>query len=108
MQTVYVVHPNDNVATALSDVEKGTASTIGAVIGERVPLSQPVKAGHKVAIKQIRNGEPVVKYGATIGMAKTDIATGGWVHVHTMQSCFDERSAHIDPESGSAFDTKYE
>ncbi len=108
MTDVYLVHSGDNVATALTDIPAGPAHTIGAERGRQIEVSQPVRAGHKIAMQPIRPGEPVVKYGAVIGLAQSDIQPGEWVHVHNMRSQFDQRSAMIDPDSGMAMDTVYE
>ncbi len=40
--------------------------------------------GHKYAIRQIANGENVIKYGMPIGRATCDIAVGDHVHVHNV------------------------
>ena len=40
--------------------------------------------GHKYAIKPIKLGENVVKYGMPIGHATADIAVGDHVHVHNV------------------------
>jgi altronate dehydratase small subunit len=41
---------------------------------------------HKIAIKGIKKGEPVIKYGQHIGVAKKDIKVGEHVHVHNVIS----------------------
>ena len=42
--------------------------------------------GHKYAIKPIKAGENVVKYGMPIGHATCDIAVGDHVHVHNVST----------------------
>jgi altronate dehydratase len=70
------VHPDDNVATLLDfDVED-------QVTQDGLPLAAPIPFGHKVALCPIQTGQPVVKYGVTIGTATQDIETGAHVHVH--------------------------
>lgn len=61
------LHPDDNVLTVI-------------VAGGTVPL------GHKVAARDIAAGEKIVKYGAPIGSATRDIASGEHVHTHNVQS----------------------
>ena len=46
----------------------------------RVELS----TGHKHALKPIKAGENVIKYGFPIGHATCDIAEGEWVHSHNL------------------------
>lgn len=78
-----VLHPSDNVATALADFEQGDkvqakATTVTA--RERVPF------GHKVALCRIASGAPITKYGEQIGLAIRDIPEGACVHVHNVES----------------------
>lgn len=39
---------------------------------------------HKAAIKAVKKGENVLKYGEVIGHALTDIEPGAWVHTHNI------------------------
>src|SRR5262245_16573814 len=50
------------------------AVAAGVAARERVPR------GHKMALAGIREGEPVRKYGQTIGFASRPISPGDWVH----------------------------
>ncbi len=45
-----------------------------------------VPIGHKVALKDIRAGDTVVKYGQDIGRAAADIKKGEHVHVHNLKT----------------------
>lgn len=45
-----------------------------------------IPVGHKRALKDIREGEQVIKYGHPIGRAKCDIKVGDWVHSHNLRS----------------------
>lgn len=49
-----------------------------------------IPAGHKTAIKDIKAGEPVIKYGEVIGRATKDIKEGEWVHSHNLKSHLNE------------------
>lgn len=49
-----------------------------------------IPAGHKFALKDIKKGEYVIKYGEIIGRAKCDIVKGEWVHSHNLESHLDE------------------
>ena len=42
--------------------------------------------GHKYACRDIKKGEPVIKYGMPIGYATEDIACGAHVHSHNMRT----------------------
>lgn len=66
MKQTLKIHPVDNVAVILTD-------------------NNPVAPrGHKIALRNIAKGDPVVKYGFPIGRATQDIAEGEWVHSHNL------------------------
>lgn len=73
----------DNVAVAVKPLHAGDPVEEGGV---RVTPSQPIPAGHKVAIQPIQSGAEIVKYGEVIGIATADIAAGAHVHVHNVRS----------------------
>lgn len=45
-----------------------------------------VPIGHKVALKDLKNGDTAVKYGEDIGKIVADIPKGGHVHVHNLKT----------------------
>ena len=45
-----------------------------------------VSIGHKIALRDIRKGETVWKYGQDIGVAIADIPKGEHVHVHNLKT----------------------
>lgn len=71
----------DDVAVA---VDAAPALSVCAVGDAPVALREDVPAGHKVALRAIAAGSPVVKYGYSIGVAKADIPAGAWVHTHNV------------------------
>ena len=83
MNPAIAISSEDNVATALEALEPGRALDVG---GQRVTVAAAIPRGHKVALRSIRAGEPVVKYGSPIGIATTDIAAGMHVHTHNVES----------------------
>lgn len=82
----------DNVAVAARTIPKGAAVEIG---GKVLLASQPIGMGHKIAIRPIRAGEPVLKYGQVIGFAGVDISVGDHVHVHNVLADVFERDYAI-------------
>ena len=54
-----------------------------------------VPAGHKLALRDIRAGEKIVKYGFPIGVATRDIAKGEWVHTHNVRTTLDEKAEYL-------------
>ena len=77
------IHPADKVAVALSPLKKGTEIQLD---GQTVILTEDIPQGHKFALTDIAEGESVIKYGNPIGVAKTDIAKGSWIHTHNMKT----------------------
>jgi altronate dehydratase small subunit len=83
MSKAILLHPNDNVATALGDLVPGELANVGT---GNVKVSEAVPFGHKVALKNIASGAEIIKYGEVIGLALKDIASGGYVHIHNIES----------------------
>ena len=53
--------------------------------------NKPIKYGHKIALKDIKKGEFVYKYGEIIGVASKNIKKGEWVHSHNLKSHLSEK-----------------
>ena len=53
--------------------------------GREIKLRQAIGAGHKVAVSDIAEGAPVLKYGEVIGVAREHIQPGDLVHVHNLR-----------------------
>lgn len=81
MQTLKI-HEKDNVAVAIETIPEG--SRIEA--SDSVTAGEEIPAGHKVALKKIKEGEQVIKYGCPIGIAKEEIPEGGWIHTHNIKT----------------------
>ena len=77
-----VLHAGDNVAVARVALSPGTS--IARPDGMALNVTDRIDAGHKVALRAIEAGEPVLKYGQPIGVASTAIAAGAHVHVHNL------------------------
>ncbi len=73
------INNDDNVAVAAEALAKG-ASVNGMSVLDDIP------AGHKIALCDIAEGSPVIKYGYRIGIADKDIKKGGWVHTHNIRT----------------------
>ncbi|MGB7615638.1 MAG: UxaA family hydrolase, partial [Pseudolabrys sp.] len=65
--------PEDNVVVAVDQIA-ASAVAAGVTARERVPR------GHKMAVAAVHEGEPILKYGQTIGFASKAISPGDWVH----------------------------
>ncbi len=81
-----IMHPTDNVATAVEEIESGEEVRVPMEDGvvsleaqERIPF------GFKIALAEIPRGAIIRKYGETIGTAGTVIARGALVHIHNLE-----------------------
>jgi len=78
MQTPLTIrmHERDNVAIVANDggLPAGTEFPSGLKLRERIPQ------GHKVALVDLPQGSPVLRYNVTIGHVTRDVPAGGWVH----------------------------
>jgi len=83
MNPAIVISAQDNVATALEALAAGQTIQAGAAA---VAIVEAIPRGHKVALRDIRAGQVVVKYGSAIGHASADIAAGTHVHTHNVAS----------------------
>lgn len=86
MKKAIVIDQKDNVATLLTDADKG--DVIQVLIGDRtteINIEERIQFGHKFAVERITKGQNVVKYGEAIGRAIQDIGKGQHVHVHNVE-----------------------
>jgi len=72
----------DDVVVALRDLQSGTV--LAADGGSLLTVSQSVPRGHKLAVRAVPAGAPVLKYGQQIGVATRDIEPGHHVHSHNL------------------------
>ena len=93
MNDCILLHPTDNVAVALHDLQAGLQITLPD--GRTLTLHNAIAFGHKVAVRSIAQGEKVLKYGLPIGSATRAIAEGEHVHVQNLKSDYVWRNDRI-------------
>jgi (2R)-sulfolactate sulfo-lyase subunit alpha len=86
----FLVHDKrDSVGVAVVEVKAGqtlegksldTNETLKAKATMDIPL------GHKIALKDLRAGEDVIKYGCQVGRVVEPIKAGEHVHVHNVKT----------------------
>ena len=86
----FLVHDKrDSVGVAVVDVKAGqtlegrsldTNETLRAKANADIPL------GHKIALKDFKVGDTVLKYGCDIGRVVAPIRAGDHVHVHNLKT----------------------
>ena len=84
MQTTFLkINPADSVVVCLTEKKKGE---IIEVDGNRITLCQDTPAGHKVLIKDVSEGEDIIKYGYPIGHARQALKAGEWVNENNLKT----------------------
>lgn len=104
-----LIHNADSVAVAQQDLKAGETVALPHL---EVVLKDDITRGHKFALKAIKEGEPIIKYGYAIGRAKVDIEVGQHVHSHNTKTDLkgeSEYSYHkIAPSPLKAVDRTFE
>lgn len=73
---IILMHDNDNVAIVVN--EGGLTS--GAVLENGLVLRDAIPQGHKVALIDFKENDPIRRYNVSIGFAARDIPAGSWVN----------------------------
>jgi len=83
LKTYLKINPADSVVVCLQPKQKGEIIEID---GKQVTLNQDTPAGHKVLIKDVKEGEDIIKYGYPIGHAHEDLKAGDWVNENNLKT----------------------
>lgn len=86
MKNIIKINENDNVVVALKDLQM---DEVIEVENKSITIKEDVKRGHKIAIKDIKDNENIIKYGFPIGHAISDIEKGKWIHTHNVKTNLD-------------------
>ena len=90
--THFIVHDKKDtvgVIVAEQGVKKGEPLTGWVMEGDgtiKIKAADDIPLGHKIALKDLKAGETVLKYGHDIGKAKAAIAKGRHAHVHNLKT----------------------
>lgn len=106
MRTIQI-NSSDNVAVALCPIEKGDTVQVGEVC---ITVNEEIPQGHKLALKRIKKGENIIKYGFPIGHAVKEIEPGTWVHTQNMETNLEgevEYSYHPSMKEMPSVDPEY-
>ncbi len=83
MKSFIQINSLDNVAVALQPLAKGTVVELDDIV---VTLTEDIQQGHKFALKNLKTGDSIIKYGNSIGHATADIPAGSWIHTHNLKT----------------------
>lgn len=87
MINAVLISEKDNVIVAIEQIKKDDKIEYKDLKGKLKSLKslEDIKIYHKIAIKDIKKDDPVIKYGEHIGFAITDIKIGQHVHDHNIE-----------------------
>ena len=77
------INAADNVCIALDNLAAGEKVEVG---GMEVTLAENIDKGHKFALRDLAQGENVIKYGYPIGHTTQAVAAGSWIHTHNLKT----------------------
>ena len=83
LKTYLKINPADSVVVCLQPKKKGD---IIEVDGQQIIVNQDTPAGHKVLIKDVKEGEDIIKYGYPIGHARQNMKAGDWVNENNLKT----------------------
>ena len=94
MLNAMLIDPADNVVVAIEPIAKDSPVEYDCG-GEtrRLTALEDITIYHKLATREIAEGEAVVKYGEHIGVATAPITKGAHVHIHNVVSPQEDRQA---------------
>jgi len=79
-----ILDDGDNVGVALRDI---AANEQARSAGDfQLPAIERIVQGHKIALRDIAEGEKIVRFGVSVGLATAAIPHGRLVHVHNVKS----------------------
>ena len=105
LATFLKINPADSVVVCLAPKAKGD---IIEVDGKQITVNQNTPAGHKVLIKDVREGEDIIKYGYPIGHARKDLKAGEWVNENNLKTNLSGTLEYTYQPVGEQLDIKKE
>lgn len=87
----FVVHDEgDSVGVVVVEGVQAGADLTGWIMDQdkeiKFKAASDIPIGHKLAIKPMKEGDTVIKYGVDIGRAVADIGVGEHAHVHNIKT----------------------
>jgi (2R)-sulfolactate sulfo-lyase subunit alpha len=91
MMIDFVVHDEgDSVGVIVVEGVKSGDELTGWVMDQDTDITfkaaSDIPIGHKLAIKPLKAGDTVIKYGTDIGKVVSDIGLGEHAHVHNIKT----------------------
>lgn len=83
------IHRDDDVATMFMEARPGCEVCVRGLDGQTsgsIDVMERVPAGHKIALRNIKIGQQIKKYGVVIGRATDAITKGSLVDIRNVES----------------------
>ncbi len=97
------IDEQDNVIIALKPI---AAATVLDIDGQSLTVNVDIPQGHKIALQNLEEGSPILKYGHPIGKASSYVAVGDHVHVHNVVTGLGEDEAYaFNPQVDETIET---
>lgn len=86
----FLIHEKgDHVGVATSPIKDGE-KVIGIIMNDNTEIELvahgDIPLGHKIALVDLEEGQPVLKYGIQIGLTTKQWHTGDYVHTHNIKT----------------------
>ncbi|MBE7538401.1 MAG: UxaA family hydrolase [Opitutaceae bacterium] len=86
----FLMHEDaDTVGVAVVDIKAGQQVRGRSLHGKASPVvtaRSEIPLGHKIALRDFKPGDTVIKYGHDVGRIVAPIALGEHVHVHNLKT----------------------
>ena len=86
------IHPNDNVAVALTDLPAGEVLHLS---GRDVALREAIPVGHKIALADLNELDQVIKYGYPIGHVLRRVQSGEWINEQVLKTSLEGIQSYV-------------
>ncbi len=86
------IHPNDNVAVALTDLPAGEVLHLS---GRDVTLREAIPVGHKIALADLNEQDQVIKYGYPIGHVIRRVQSGEWINEQILKTSLEGIQSYV-------------
>lgn len=86
------IHPNDNVAVALTDLPAGEVLHLS---GRDVTLREAIPVGHKIALADLNEQDLVIKYGYPIGHVIRQVQSGEWINEQVLKTSLEGIQSYV-------------
>lgn len=86
MTNYLILDDRDNVAVAIEFLKQDLLVELPG--DKTIKLNNDIPFAHKFSIKEVHEGEPIIKQGEVIGLATQTIHCGDHVHIHNIQGAY--------------------